>query len=229
MNNITSKLIGLFFIFMGVGYLGNQLDLWSFTIFFNGWWGCLIALLGFCSMIDNGITTGNTIVSALGIYFFCVSNDFISFRITFQFVIAIILIYIGIRLVFFKERKPFLFNEKFVSQEDSVDKKLYVHTSFGTRKTVCSDSLESCRIENVFGTVFVDLREADLTSLDKLSIESVFGSIDILVPANVNLKVKRENIFASCYIDDTHISEGYDVIVKETCVFGSIRIMKSKK
>lgn len=229
MNNITSKLLGLFFIFMGIGYLGNQLDLWSFSIFFNGWWGCLIALLGICSMIDNGITTGNTITSALGIYFFLVSNDFVSFRITFQFVIAIILIYVGIRLVFFKEKKPFLFKGKSVSQEDTMNKKLYIHTSFGTRKTTCNDALESCRIENVFGTVFVDLREANLESLDKLSLESVFGSIDILIPANVNLKVKRENIFATCYIDESHTSGGYDVVVKETCVFGSIRIMKTKK
>lgn len=231
MNNISSKLVGLFLIFMGVGYLGGQFDLWSFTIFFRGWWACLIVIVGICSMLENGFNFGNVLITGLGVYFFLAVNDFISFRITFEVVVASVLILVGLKLLFFRNHSFTRYGRDSmgVSDERSGEQKVYVNALFGTRRIISVNALEKCRAESLFGSVFLDLREADLSVLDVLSLECVFGTIEVIVPSDVNLNIRRENFLGNCYADNKQSSEGYSVNVKETCIFGNIRITKAKK
>lgn len=53
MNNLSSKLAGLLLIAIGIGYLGDQLDIWSFTIFFRGWWTLLLAIWGIFNIVEK--------------------------------------------------------------------------------------------------------------------------------------------------------------------------------
>ena len=228
MNNRTAKLLGLFLILIGVGYLGDQLYFWDFSIFFDGWWAVLIVLIGLCSMMDDGFNLWNVLACTFGLYFFLSINDIIYFTVTIPMVLSILLIILGIKLLLNKEHGYYKDTNTSQEESDIIGKRIYIHSAFNTRKVEEEGIIDHCRIENIFGTVYLDLSKCDLRTLDLLSIESIFGTVNILVPDDVNLKLYKNRILSGSYIDNSYSENGYNVTVKGTSVFGVIRIHKLK-
>lgn len=52
--NIAPLLFGIFFVLAGIGYLGQAVFSWDFTIFFRGWWTLFILVPAFVSILSNG-------------------------------------------------------------------------------------------------------------------------------------------------------------------------------
>lgn len=230
MNNLSSKLGGLILIAIGIGYIGDQFDMWNFTIFFHGWWALLLAIWGVFNMVENRPNPFNIIITALGAYWFMSSNHMLNFRITYQLVLAVLLIYIGCKAIFSNFSSS---ASKCKYRADADDKSvnndghIVIKSSFNTRRYVNEQKIYSCRLENTFGSLFVDLSNADLSEIYEIRVECTFGSLELLLPDNVKVVSKEDNVFASCYVDQ---SEGNkEVYIKENCVFGSLKILKAKK
>lgn len=230
MNNLSSKLGGLILIAVGIGYIGDQLDIWNFTIFFHGWWALLLAIWGLFNIVQNRPNFFNVIVTALAIYWFMLANHMLGFTITYQLVVAVFLIYLGCKIAF----SNFLSSStkrNFTNDADNKsvnnDGHVVIKSSFSTRRYVNDRKIYSCRLENTFGSLFVDLSDADLSEIYEIRVECTFGSLELLLPEHVKVVSKEDNIFASCYVDQ---SEGNkEVYIKENCVFGSLKILKAKK
>lgn len=229
MNNRLIKLLGLFLIVIGIGYFGDQMYLWEFTIFFDGWWAVLITIGSLCSMMEDGVNVWNVFLAITGIYFFMDCNNLISFDITFMMVLSIAIIILGVKLLLFKEKPIFVENVKeSVENEHDEPKKIYINSAFSTRHVIEKGIINRFRIENFFGNVVVDLTDADLRTLDALSIDSIFGNVEIIVGQDVNLKLFKNRMFSGSYIDRTYCENGYDVFVRGSSIFGNIKINKNK-
>ena len=50
---LTNFLWGLFFIIIGIGFLGEALNLWNFELFFPGWWTLFIIIPCFGFLNSN--------------------------------------------------------------------------------------------------------------------------------------------------------------------------------
>ncbi|NBK96985.1 MAG: hypothetical protein EOM50_03000 [Erysipelotrichia bacterium] len=227
MNNLSSKIGGFLLIFIGVGYLGNQLDIWQFSIFFRGWWALLLAIWGVYHMIENRPNAFNVILTGLGVYWFLSANHWLSFHLTYELLLAILLIYLGIRTMFHQRDERW--NQPKDNTKRNSDEHLSIHSTFNTQRYIHEQGkkLYSCRLENTFGSLFVDLREADVSELFEINVENTFGSMELLLPSDVKVIAKEDNIFASYYVDQSYGSK--EIYIKENCVFGTLKIRKAKK
>lgn len=230
MNNLSSKLAGLLLIVIGIGYLGDQLDIWSFSIFFRGWWALLLAIWGIFNIVENKPNIFNVIITVLGAYWFMSANHLIHFVLTYKVVVAGLLIYIGCKVLFsnmFSSKSNQ--NEQRESNHSTMnhDTHLVINSSFSTRRYVHDSKLYSCRLNNSFGSLFVDLSNADLSELYEIKIENVLGSLELLLPNDVKIISKEDNILSSCYVDQSAGQK--EVYIKENCVLGTMKIMKTKK
>lgn len=236
MNNLSSKLVGLILIVIGIGYLGDQLDVWTFSIFFRGWWALLLALWGVFLMIENRPNIFNVIITVLGIYWFMSANHLIHFVLTYKVIFAGLLIYIGCKVLFSnmfssktnhdKQREGD--NEQRDKNKTTMndDTHLVINSSFSTRRYVSDSKIYSCRLNNSFGSLFVDLSSADLSEIYEIRIENVLGSLELLLPSDVKIISKEDNVLSSCYVDQSAGQK--EVYIKENCVLGSMKIMKAK-
>lgn len=219
--NKTTQIMGLLLIIVGIGYLGDQFNCWHFSIFFEGWWAALLAIFGIMNMLENKINAFNLIITMLGIYLFLDANGWIYFHLTFQMIVAALLVIAGLRMLFFKNEgsKP--------SASEIGGEHLCVENSFGANRYRCKEKLYTCEIKNNFGSFFVDLSEADLSELYEITIENNFGSLDLLLPHNVKIKANEDHFLTSVLIDQ---SEGTkEIYVKERCSFASLKIRKVKR
>lgn len=226
MNNVYTKLCGLFFIVIGIGYLGDQLDIWHFTIFFRGWWALLLAFLGVINIIKNRANIVNVMITVLGIYWFMSANHFIHFALTYKVIIAGLLIYIGCKVIFSSKSNNYEQSDDHDATKTK-DAHLVINSSFSTRRYVNDSKIYSCRLNNSFGSLFVDLSKADLSEIYEIRIENMLGSLELLLPSDVQIISKDDNILSSCYVDQS--AGNKEIYIKENCVLGTMKIMKTKK
>lgn len=70
MDNNRRKILGSLLVAFGIIFLLVKLDVLPLTIFFEGWWTLLLIVPALYSMTKQGITTGNSILLAIGLFFF---------------------------------------------------------------------------------------------------------------------------------------------------------------
>lgn len=228
MNNLSAKIGGILLIIIGVGYLGDQFDIWSFSLFFRGWWALLLAIWGIFMMIENRPNVFNIVITALGAYWFLSINHLIHFTITYKVILAIFLIYVGCRVIFvnYSSHKT-EGNSKEKTAHSKSENHIHITSSFASKRYMNDAKVYSCHLENTFGSLFVDLKDADLSEIYEIRIENTFGTLELLLPENVKVISREDNIFASSYVDQSAGEK--DIYIKENCVFGSLKILKAKK
>lgn len=107
----------------------------------------------------------------------------------------------------------------------------YLNTSVifsGESKTVVSKDFKGGVISAVFGGVDINLLQADINGEATINVDCVFGGIDLIVPANWNVRVLVHKVFAG--VEDKRPVEmmtntpGKVLIITGTCTFGGIEI-----
>lgn len=93
-------IVGACLIAVGIGYLGNEMAWWSFTIFFPGWQSMLLILPALCGLWKYGISMFRLCLLLFGFYFLASSNHWMQGGMTFPIFISMICVCIGIRLLF---------------------------------------------------------------------------------------------------------------------------------
>jgi hypothetical protein len=70
MKNDTRKLVGIILIALGSMFLLNRLGLWTFDLFFKGWWTLLLIIPAIYLIVKNGVQIGNVVLLLLGVFLF---------------------------------------------------------------------------------------------------------------------------------------------------------------
>lgn len=92
-------IMGFVLIGIGIGYLGTEMELWEFTLFFSGWWTMFLIIPSLLGMLEYGISFPNVCSLLFGGYFLAQANQWIDFTMTFPIFMAVICIGIGVRLL----------------------------------------------------------------------------------------------------------------------------------
>ncbi|MHB1483827.1 MAG: LiaF transmembrane domain-containing protein [Saccharofermentanales bacterium] len=227
--NISNILWGAIFIFVGVGLVGNILDLWDYTVFFNGWWTLFLIIPALVSMIQSGIKLSNSIIMGIGILLLLDQQDVIPEGIVFKFAAPIVLIVIGIAII---SKAAFRHN---APDQAKTDGKTTVNTddypnyfAIFSGNTVKNNSMnfQGGNATSVFGGNEIDLSDVVLAKDVDFGITSIFGGTEIKAPKNARIELRGVPIFGGN--DNTAASSAdpaaFKITFHCTSIFGGTEI-----
>ena len=166
--------LGLVLILAGVGYAGSVLGFWRFDLFFDGWWTLFLIVPCLFSILDKGFEAGNLLGLAVGVMLLLSAQGFISMRAMIRLSIPLILICIGLGLVIrprYNRTLPQLTGQG--SMEGAPD----ICALFSTEnRRIVNAITGGASLTAVFGTLTIDLRDAQLTTDIMVQTSAFFGS-----------------------------------------------------
>ena len=225
MDKVNRILWGLVFVVLGVVVALNTLNIIDFNIFFDGWWTLIIIVPCFIGLFDttNESKVGNVIGIIIGIVLLLASWGWLRFDLIFKLFIPAILVIIGLYMIFgnlFKNNVK----EKVKAKKEKGHGESIVATFSEQMVTKKDEVFENANLDAVFGSVVLDLSKAKIKDEAVISASAIFGGIDIIVPKDVEVKVKSTPIFGGV----SNKSKGKDtkkvIYIDALALFGSIDI-----
>ena len=225
MDKVNRILWGLVFVVLGVVVALNTLDIIDFNIFFDGWWTLIIIVPCFIGLFDttNESKVGNVIGIIIGVVLLLASWGWLRFDLLFKLFIPAILVIIGLYMIFgnlFKNNVK----EKVKAKKEKGNGESIVATFSEQMVTKKDEVFENANLDAVFGSVVLDLSKAKIKDEAVISASAIFGGIDIIVPKDVEVKVKSTPIFGGV----SNKSKGKDtkkvIYIDALALFGSIDI-----
>ena len=221
MRKIESILWGLVLIIVGVIIGLNTTGITNINIFFDGWWTLFIIVPSFIGMFNDNDKTGNIIGLVVGCSLLLACQNLIDFEILWKLLLPMILIVIGVSIIVknvFGDRESF---RKSIVTDDNT----YYATFAEQNLKFDNEMVKDMSLTAVFGGVKCDLREAIINEDIVINASAIFGGIEILVPENVQIKVKSVPIFGG--VDNkvqNNEADEHTIYVKATCMFGGVDI-----
>ncbi len=220
----SNVLWGLFFILIGIGFAGNAFALWSFNLFFHGWWTLFIIIPCAISLIQNGFRVSNLAGLLIGIMLLLSMQGVVDGNVIGKLIVPFIFILIGLSMIFknlFHGDRSIHIDVKY--QGGSSD---YSSVFAGNSYQITGEKFLGTTINAIFGGVELDLRNAIIDEDIVINATAVFGGIDIKVPSNVKVKVSNVPIFGGV---DNKAGTSPDpsapvIFLNSTCMFGGIDV-----
>ncbi|MCI8599287.1 MAG: cell wall-active antibiotics response protein [Lachnospiraceae bacterium] len=226
-NRMSNVVWGILLIAVGLGYAGNNLGFWDFSIFFKGWWTLFIIIPCLIDMIQHGVNGGNIIGLCIGGALFCSAQGFLDFGLVRRMLVPALLVLIGLSILLSNTRRGIRDQQgnKIPYEKDGAG--LDVSAVFGDRKANYSGQIfEGSTVNAVFGAVELDLRTAIIEQDVRVDATVVFGGANILVPSNVIVKVMSTPILGGVSNKAMAPTEVpcHTLYLNATCVFGGVDI-----
>lgn len=217
------SLWGVILILCGIGFAGNALNLWSFSIFFNGWWTLFIIVPCVVSIAKKGFEPLPTTGLIIGLLFLLSAWHIVPSGIVFKLFFPVLLVLIGLNILTKGSAQKKQFKDYTNAYHSDVPE---YNAIFGGQTITCDNEIfTGASLNSIFGGIDLKLRHAYLQEDVVINCTTVFGGIDIWVPANVNVQVSGVPIFGG--IDNkvrTRIPDAPTIFVNATCLFGGIDI-----
>ena len=226
MEKLNRILWGLVFIVLGIVIALNTLDIINFNIFFNGWWTFIIIIPCFIGLFDGTKEgkLGNIIGILVGVVLLLVAQGLLRFDIVFKLFIPAVLVIIGLYLLFGN-----------VFRSKVTDKLRELKKESGNGEAICAtfseqfvtkndEKFENATVDAVFGSVVLDLSKAKIKDETVITASAIFGGIDIIVPKDVEVKIKSTPIFGGVS-NTTKTKDAKKVIyIDALALFGSVEV-----
>ena len=225
MKKTKNILVGLLLIAVGVILGGNALGLFNVDLFFDGWWTLFIIIPSFIGLITDNHKRGSLIWLVVGILLLLACQDVIDFDTLWELMVPIIIIIIGLSLIF-KDTISKEVNEKVKELNNKLNKDDEYCSTFSGQEINITDEFKGTTATAVFGGITLDLTKAVINSDVIVNTSCIFGGIDIIIPENVNIKVKSSSIFGGVSNKKNNNSNDnkYTIYVNASCVFGGVEI-----
>ena len=217
---ISNILWGLIFVAAGVGIIGHMLGVWELNILFAGWWTLFLIVPALIGMVEHGIRIGNTIGLALGVALLSCCKGWLPWEVLARMLVPSVMILIGTVMVF---KNLFHLNLGRVKVPNSLRTEELV--VFSGKNLVVQDEFYGMDGEAVFGGLTIDLRGAKITENISIDALAVFGGVDILLPANMSVKMNDLSLFGGCSNGRNYSpAAGPTVYVNATALFGGVEV-----
>ncbi len=224
MSNLSKILWGILLIIIGVILGLNALELTNINIFFRGWWSLFIIIPCFIGLFDRTSKdkTANIVGLIIGIALLLAARNIISFTIIAKLILPFILIAAGISFIVNETTKSNI--TKKIKQTSEGELENIVATFAEQKVNKINEKFAGAKIDSVFGSVILDLREAKLNKETIIKASRIFAGIDIIIPDDVEVKIKATPIFGG--ISNKHINKEPKKIIyiDAFCMFGGIDI-----
>lgn len=225
MNNIKNILWGIILVIIGVIIGLNTIGITDIDIFFDGWWTLVIIVPCFIGLFTNKDKTGNIIGLLVGVILLLEMQNIIDFNLIWKLLLPSIIVIIGLSLIFKNTFNSKINNEiKKLNNKNTKDNE-YCATFSGQRIDFPNEEFKGATLNSVFGSITCDLREAKIKEDVVINASSVFGGIDIIVPDDVNIKIKSNSIFGGVNNKKKNNEDKkYTIYVNASCLFGGVDI-----
>ena len=217
---ISSTLWGLIFIAAGIGIVGAMAGAWEFNILFAGWWTLFLIVPAVLGMIEHGVRIGNTIGLVLGVALLACCRGWLPWEVLSRMLVPVVMILIGGVMVFKN-----LFHLNLGRVKVPNDKRMQELVVFSGKNLVIQNEFYGMEGEAIFGGLTIDLRGAQITENISIDAMAVFGGVDILLPANVSVKLSDLSLFGGCGNSRNYSPvDGPTVYVNATALFGGVEV-----
>ena len=207
---------GSILIILGVIFGLNALNITHISIFFKGWWTLFIIIPSLIGLLDDKDKKGSLIGLVIGIIFLLAARDIIDFTVIGHLIVPALLVIIGLFLIFKKEDKDFV-----ISKEYEKDKEIEV--TFSDQTITVDEEFSSRKASAVFGKLTLDLTKAKIKKDTNIKLEAVFGSVNLILPEGLDVKIKSTPIFGG--ISNNYNNTGSKTIyIEADAVFGGVTI-----
>ena len=169
---------------IGIVWILNVTGIIDVNLFFRGWWTLFIIIPSIFSIVEKPKDTTGYIFLVIGLILLALARDLISFVLIAKIILPLVLIFIGISIIF-KD----VFTGKVSKKINEIDKdgmEIYSATFSDNKVKLSKDE---------FGSVTLDLSECDITKDGVITASAIFAGVDIIVPQDVNVKIKSTGIF----------------------------------
>ena len=205
MKQIKPIIWGIAIIALGIIFGGNALGLFTLDIFFDGWWTLFIIIPSIVSLITDKDKIMSLGFIAVGVILLLAAQDVFSYDVAWKVILAVFLVAIGLSMIFrslFHSKNDQEVSKKVAEAEKDgkvMDSQFAAFS--GTDRVYKDETFNGSNITAIFGGVKLDLRNAKFDKDTVIKAFALFGGIDIIVPADVRIKLKSGFIFGG-FSDD---------------------------
>ena len=224
MNRFSNFLWGLVLVAIGLILGLNALGITSINLFFRGWWTLFIIVPCFIGLFKPNGKWGCFIGLLIGIFMLLAAQGILSFELIAKLMVPFILVAVGLGMIF----NNFL-TSSISKKIKSIDKnglESYAATFAEQKIDKTNEEFKGANLDAVFGSIKLDLQKASINSDQVINSSSIFGGITILVPSNVNVKVKSTPIFGGVEnkVGTNHTENVPTIYISAFCLFGGVNI-----
>lgn len=228
MKDLNRILWGIVLVLLGIIWGLNATGVTNIDIFFDGWWTLFIIVPSAISLVNpkNNGKVSSVICLVIGIFLLLGSLDVFEFDILWEILLPVIVVIIGLSLIFGNKAKTTL-KEK-IDNTDFSNVEVITATFGEQNINKAGEKFEKANLDAVFGSIKLDLRDADLKNETFIKASAIFAGITILVPKDVEVKIKSTPIFGGvtneCLDEKTNKNAKKTIYVDGFALFGGIEI-----
>jgi predicted membrane protein len=219
--------LGIVLIAIGTLVLLANLGQLPFDLDLHHWWPLILIVLGMLHLYNNRsiFDFSGLFLILLGGIFLLATLDIICWEDIWRFWPAI-LILLGISIIFQRHRVPLALSGRSAAGSD--DSTVQVSNILsGTDRRISSQEFKGGDVHNILGGTKVDLLEAKLAAGDwLLTVSTILGGVEILVPRDWQIEVHPTNILGG--VDDhtrqNPAAGGGKLIIKASALLGGVDI-----
>ena len=224
MKKANGLILGLVLIALGVIWGLNAMGIAQIDLFFNGWWTLFIIVPCAVGLFTEREKTGNLVGIGLGVVLLLCCWEILSFSLVWKILLPAAVVIVGVKILLTVLRGNRA--EEILKGLHSQGKRPRLGCAIfsGCDLNYCGEVFEGAELTAVFGGVECDLRHAVIEKDCAIRAFAIFGGVDLLVPENVNVRVRSVGIFGGSS-NKTPLRKGLPTLyVSSTCVFGGLEI-----
>ena len=234
MKKVGPVIWGIAIIALGIIFGGNAIGLFNINVFFDGWWTLFIIVPSVVSLFTEKEKLSSLVFLAAGIILLLAAQNVFSFEVAWKVILAVLLVAIGIGIIFksvFRGNNDKEVEKKVQDLKDdkTMDSQMAIFS--GSDRTYNDEIFSGANIMAMFGGAELDLRNAKFTKDAAIKAFCLFGGIEIMVPEDVQVKIKSGFIFGGAS-DERKGSTGkgkYTIYLDAAGGFGGITISDKRK
>ena len=220
---------GSIIILIGVAIVLKILGV-SFSPFFDGWWTLFIIVPCTVGLITKKDKIANLIGILIGVGLLLSARDIITFGTFLKLICPVALILVGIYVIYRSViRKPLKDANTNQAKSETVGSADTEYSSVfsGEKINYTGKSFFGTKLSAIFGSIKCDLCGAYITQDVTIHTLAIFGSAEILLPANVRVSVDSSSIFLGDIAN--HKQNPSDpsaptVTIRPVCILGSVSV-----
>ena len=230
MKQIKPIIWGVAIIAVGVIFGLNALGLFTFDIFFDGWWTLFIIVPSVISLFTEKDKLASLGFIAIGVILLLAAQDVFSYDVAWKVILAVFLVVAGLSLIikstFHSQNDKEVEKKVREAEKDgkTMDSQMAIFS--GSDRVYKDETFQGSNLVAIFGGAKLNLKHAKFDKDTVIKAFTLFGGIDIIVPDDVKVKLKSGFIFGGFSDDRKNATEKgkYTIYIDAAGGFGGVTI-----